>query len=254
MDDIEHGNGLGSGIDVFARRDRRKRVYARIEEERCPFPHELLLRGIGAHVADRKLGVSLSVDTHLGHQSILDPPVAQNAHRGLRFRHCELVRETLTVDLHSRGHRARARFIVLIGNDIFDDQARLGRGHDAVSEEGSLIVRNARIDHRSCGAGITCRQQIQILAHLGLGRPRTIGDLDRDHASDHQHEEDTDDDPDHSDAFLTRCGHRRESHPSIATSRRVRPRGTRLRNRNRRVHRFVLLSAHHVRLTPIDNP
>ena len=39
-----------------------------------------------------------------------------------------------------------------------------------------------------------------------------------------------------------------------ATSRRVRPRRTRLRNRNRRVHRFVLLSAHHVRLTPIDNP
>ena len=105
------------------------------------------------------------------------------------------MRETLTVDLHGRGHRTRTRLIIPIGNDIFNDQARLSRGHDTVSEEGSLIVRNARVDHRSCGAGIARRQQIQILTHLCLGGARTIGHLDRNHASDHQDEEDTDHNP-----------------------------------------------------------
>ena len=87
--------------------------------------------GVGAHVADGELVVSSGVDAHLGYQSILDLPVVQDTHRGLRLRHRKLVNETLTVDLHGRGHRTRIRLafltvvIALTNADVFNNQQRL---------------------------------------------------------------------------------------------------------------------------------
>ena len=167
--------------------------------------------------------------------------------------------ETLTVDLHGRGHHTRIRLaplsVVLVhaSADVLNNQQRLSRRHHRVRQKYALVVGYARVDHHSCGAGIACRQQIQILTHLRLGGARTIGHLDPNHASDHQHSENTDEDPDQFDAFLTRRRHRRESNATAARDRRIHPRMPRLWNRNRRIHRFIFLSAHHVLLTPIDN-
>ena len=64
MDAIEDGNCLRVNIHVFARGDGRERVHARVEEVGGRLARDKLVRSIGAHAADRELGVPAGVDAH----------------------------------------------------------------------------------------------------------------------------------------------------------------------------------------------
>ena len=113
----------------------------------------------------------------------------------------------------------------IIGSHVLDLDAGTRRVHDLVGKKTSLVVGQPRINHRRRSAGLDVREKIKVLANLHLGRPRTIGDLNRRHTSDHQHDEDTDQHPNQLHTLSTRRRHRRERHSTVARDRRAHPTG-----------------------------
>ena len=214
MDAVKDGDGLGVDIHVFARGDGRERVDAGVEEVRGRLTGDKLARSVGTHPSDGELGVSLRVDADLRSQGVLHRPVIENAHRRLVLGDGEGMGEALPVHLHGGRHLTGLGVLVRVGNHVFDDQQRGRRGHGVVGQEDTLVARNAGINHGGRRTGLTGGQQIQVLAHLSLGRARTVDNLDRDHAADHQHREDTNEDPDQDRPLLAPAGRRRRRHAS----------------------------------------
>ena len=89
--------------------------------------------------------------------------------------------EALPVDLQGGRHLTGFGVLILVGGHFFDDQQRTRRSHGVVGQKDPLIVRGARVNHRCGRTGFTGGQQVQVLAHLGLGRTRTISHLDSHH-------------------------------------------------------------------------
>ena len=158
----------------------------------------------------------------------------------------------MPVDLHGGGHHARIRTVILIGDHVLDDQQRARRSHHVVGQKDALIIIHSGIDHRRRRARLTGGQQVQVFAHLGLGRARTIHHLDRHHTSNHQHHEDADQSPNQLHALLPHSGHRRKSHASPGWRRRPSNRRGHRRSRYRSRARIILFSAHHALLTTFD--
>ena len=128
----------------------------------------------------------------------------------------------------------------------------MGRGHDVVGQEGTLVVRHARINHGGRRTGLSRSQQIQVPAHLGLGGTRAIDNLDRHHASDHQHHEDTNEGSDHHRSLLAPARGRRGRHSCPSGRRWSRNLwGCGRCGYHRCRVRLILLSAHHVLLTTL---
>ena len=210
------------------------------------------MRSIGAHAADRELGVPAGVDAHRRGKRPLHCPVIQNTHRRLFLGHGEGVGEALPVDLQGGRHLTGLSVLILVGGYFFDDQQRGRRGHHVIGQEDPLIIIHAGIDHRRRRARLTSSQQIQVLTHLSLGRTRTIRNLDRHHTSNHQHHENADQNPNQLHALLPLSGHRRKSHTRTSRHRRPRNRRGHRRCRYRSHARIVLLGAHRALLTIFD--
>lgn len=138
-------------------------------------------------------------------------PVFQHTERRLCGGDGEVVGETLPVELHGGGDRARLCVFVRVRDDILDDDARVGRGHDIVREECALVISQAGVCHCCRRAGLASGQVIQVLAHccLRCARPVREHDAKRAHSRDNCEDDDGDYAP--LDAAAALRGHGSES-------------------------------------------
>ena len=202
-----HAQRDGIGIDVVGRVCGCEGVDARIEH---------VVRAVGhysridrpLHASDRKVRDLLAGDVHARDQGVLHLPVLQHAKRGFCGNQAEGVGEALSVELHRRRDGGDLISPVGCGNDVFDDNPRLGRGHDVVRQEAPLLIGQARIDHRSGRARVAGGQIVQVLAHGGLGSARPIREHDAEgsHTTEHCQDDNCDDRPLDAPTALVRHG------------------------------------------------